>query len=212
MPVGQAVIAISDVFAGTAARPSRLLRVPRLSAAARGRGIEHAFDEPDHLGGCRGVAQRLRRSPGAPAPGPGWTAASCARRRRPPARRSGTPGRPGRRWRRSRPAARNRANAIDASRTAVDRQCGIAMPPGRPVADCASRASAACTSAVAVIGAAGVGDQGGEPRDHRLLVGARVDVEQDQVGTDDRCVSRGCLGGLYHGALRRVSVGTGRPP
>ena len=38
---------------------------------------------------------------------------------------------------------RNRANAMDASCTAADRQCGMAIPPGNPVADWASRASAA---------------------------------------------------------------------
>src|SRR6516164_5391772 len=34
----------------------------------------------------------------------------------------------------------NRAKPIDAALTCGERQCGIAMPPDRPVADCASRA------------------------------------------------------------------------
>ena len=37
----------------------------------------------------------------------------------------------------------SRANPIDAVSTCGERQCGIAMPPGSPVADCSSRAIAA---------------------------------------------------------------------
>ena len=55
------------------------------------------------------------------------------------------------------------------------------MPPGRPVADWPSRAMAAAVQAVAIGGPAGGGDHGGQPADDRLLVGAGVDVEQDQV-------------------------------
>ena len=40
-------------------------------------------------------------------------------------------------------AGRTRAKAMDGSRTAEDRQCGIAIPPGSPVADWASRSRAA---------------------------------------------------------------------
>lgn len=43
----------------------------------------------------------------------------------------------------------SRANPRDADETASARQWGIAIPPGSPVADCASRASAASTSPAA---------------------------------------------------------------
>ena len=60
----------------------------------------------DDLVGCSTRRAATRRTPAAPARGPGWTAASCARRRRLPGRRSGTPDRRGRRARRSRRVAR----------------------------------------------------------------------------------------------------------
>ena len=40
----------------------------------------------------------------------------------------------------------SRANPIDAVSTYGERQCGIAMPPGSPVADCSSRAIAAAVN------------------------------------------------------------------
>ncbi len=40
----------------------------------------------------------------------------------------------------------SRANPIEAVSTYGERQCGIAMPPGSPVADCSSRAIAAAIS------------------------------------------------------------------
>jgi hypothetical protein len=55
----------------------------------------------------------------------------------------------------------SRANAIDALSTYGDRQCGIAMPPH-------------------------VGEPVDEPADHGLLIAIYVDVEQDQIGVDDR--------------------------
>ncbi len=114
-------------------------------------GLTHAVDEVDDLVGRGRIAQRLRRNPCAPARGPGWTAASCARRRRLPGPRSGTPDRRVRRVRRSRPAGFSRANPIDAVSTYGERQCGIAMPPGSPVADCSSRAIAARDQPVGVV-------------------------------------------------------------
>ena len=41
----------------------------------------------------------------------------------------------------------SRAKPIEAVSTCGERQCGIAMPPGRPVADCSSRAMAAADAA-----------------------------------------------------------------
>ena len=79
----------------------------------------------------------------------------------------------------------SRANPIDGVDTAADRQCGMAMPPGNPVADCASRASAAALRAFAVGHPSALGEPAGEPVDDRLLVGACVDVEEHQIGTDD---------------------------
>ena len=142
MPVGQAVIATSVFGLSAACFGGRRWR---RAAAAFGR-VDHPVDQGDHLVGRRRVAQRLRRSPCAPAHGRGWTAASCARPRRNPGRRSGTRGRPGRRVRRSRPPGCSRANPIEALSTYGERQCGIAMPPGRPVADWSSRAMAAAIS------------------------------------------------------------------
>ena len=81
-------------------------------------------------------------------------------------------------------------------------------------------AAADCTPAVTDLGewdletfriyqtSAGVSDQTGQPPDHRLLVGAEVGVEKNQVGTDDRL--GGILGGIVHSAPSgRVSAGTG---
>ena len=75
----------------------------------------------------------------------------------------------------------SRANPIEAVSTYGERQCGIAMPPGSPVADCSSRAIAAAIEPVGVAGAAGVGEPVDEPGDDRLLVAACVDVEQHQI-------------------------------
>ena len=55
------------------------------------------------------------------------------------------------------------------------------MPPGRPVAEVASRARTSSTSWSDVGGAAGVGDDGGEGADHFVLVGAEVGVEAHQI-------------------------------
>ena len=75
----------------------------------------------------------------------------------------------------------SRAKPIVGVSTYGERQCGIAMPPGRPVADCPSRAMAARDQSVGVGGASGVGEAAAEAADHGLLVGAGVDVEQDQI-------------------------------
>ena len=75
------------------------------------------------------------------------------------------------------------------------------MPPGSPVADCSSRAIAAAEQAVGVGGASGIGETLHEPADHRLLVFACVDVEQDQIGVDDRG------GGAGHGITFVLVVG-----
>lgn len=48
-------------------------------------------------------------------------------------------------------AGARRAKASDAVETAADRQWGIAMPPGRPVADCDSLAEAASATAAASV-------------------------------------------------------------
>ena len=140
MPVGQAVIAtrvFGFVGSGLLGRGGGLRLVG---------GVEHLVDEGDDLVGCRRVAQRLRRSPCAPARAPGWTAASCARRRRASgaairnARSAGPSGAP------KSTGGCSRANPMDAVSTCGERQCGIAMPPGNPVADCSSRAIAAAIS------------------------------------------------------------------
>ena len=79
-----------------------------------------------------------------------------------------------------------RAKPIEAVSTYGDRQCGMAMPPGSPVADWASRAIAAATSPSASVVRPASASRPDEPADHRFLVGAGVHIEQHQVGVDDR--------------------------
>ena len=140
-----------------------------------------------------------RRSPCAPGRGRGWTAASCARRRRIRARRSGRRGRRGRRVRRSRPAGFSRAKPIEAVSTYGDRQCGMAMPPGSPVADWASRAIAARDSpSASVVRPAPASRLTSRPITVSLSAPASTS-SSDQVGVDDRL-----RGGAGHGDYFRV--------
>ena len=60
---------------------------------------------------------------------------------------------------------------------------------------------------VGVGGAAGVGEPADEAADHGLLVGAGVDVEQDQVGVDDGSGSGACHGDTFGWLLRTGGVG-----
>ena len=78
----------------------------------------------------------------------------------------------------------SRAKASVGSSTPAVRQCGMAMPPGRPVGEVASRAKASSTSWSASVGAAGVADDGGEGTDDVVLVGAEVGVQAHQVCGD----------------------------
>ena len=78
----------------------------------------------------------------------------------------------------------SRAKARVGSSTPVVRQWGIAMPPGRPVAEVASRAKASSTSWSTSVGAPGVAHEPGEGADHVVLVGAEVGVETHQVRSD----------------------------
>ncbi len=80
--------------------------------------------------------------------------------------------------------------------TAAVRQCGIAIPPGRPVADFDSRSSAARCSARRVTGAPGGGQQAGQSLDDGLLIGTGIDIQQHQIGADDREVRHGVTFGL----------------
>ena len=66
----------------------------------------------------------------------------------------------------------SRAKASVGSSTPAVRQWGMAMPPGRPVAEVSSRASASVDELVDVRGAAGVADDAGQRADHLVLVGA----------------------------------------
>ncbi len=91
----------------------------------------------------------------------------------------------------------SRANPIEAVSTYGERQCGIAIPPGSPVADCSSRAIAAAIRPSVSCGAAGVGEPVDEPADDGLLVAAGIDVEQDQIGVDDRLQSGACHGDTF---------------
>ena len=78
----------------------------------------------------------------------------------------------------------SRAKARVGSETPVVRQCGIAMPPGRPVLEVSSRANASAMSCSSVVGALGVVDDGGEATDHVGLVRAPAGVEPDQLCGD----------------------------
>ena len=78
----------------------------------------------------------------------------------------------------------SRAKASVGSVTCSERQCGMAMPPGRPVADWPSRAIASARRPAGSCGAAGGGDALGEPVDDVRRRGAEVGVEVDQVDGD----------------------------
>ena len=77
-------------------------------------------------------------------------------------------------------AGESRANASVGTSTCSVRQCGIAMPPGRPVADVASRARASSARPVGVAGAPGVGHLRGQRPDHLGLVTAQRHVQADE--------------------------------
>ena len=112
----------------------------------------------------------------------------------------------------------SRANARVGTSTAVERQCGIAMPPGRPVAEVASRASASSASRSGVRGAAGVGDRAASARITSVLSLPRDDVEADERRGDHlsdasvivpqfSCGSRGGCGRGELADLDEVGVG-----
>jgi hypothetical protein len=83
------------------------------------------------------------------------------------------------------------AVAIDASR-----QCGMAMPPGRPVGDWDSCARAAALSASTSGRAAICCEPVGQCVDDRIFGGAQIRVERDQLRADDRrCGTDRIIGG-----------------
>ena len=78
----------------------------------------------------------------------------------------------------------SRAKASVGTSTPAVRQCGIAMPPGRPVAEVDSRANASSMSWSLLVGSAGVVDDAGEGADDVVLVRAPVGAQPDEVGGD----------------------------
>ena len=79
-----------------------------------------------------------------------------------------------------------------------------------------------CDQAVGVVSAACVGEPADEPADDGLLVSTRIDVEQDQIGVDDRLGGGACHGdtfvlvvgeigaiGVTRTALRSICAGVG---
>ncbi len=78
----------------------------------------------------------------------------------------------------------SRANTSVGSSTPVVRQWGMAIPPGRPVAEVASRARASSASWLDIGRATHVARDPREGADHVVLVGPEICVETHQIRSD----------------------------
>ena len=200
MPVGQAVIA-TRVFGLSAAGFSARRRRLRLLG-----GVEHLVDERDHLVGRRRVAQRLDEvlaHQGAREAGQQLHVLGAAGFGRGDQERQvgGAVGRAevdGR----LQPRETDRRR-VDVRRAAVRDRDAAGQPGGR-LFFAGHRGGG---QSVGVGGAPGVGEPADEAADHGLLVGARVDVEQNQAGVDDGSGSGAGHGDTFGWLLRTGGLG-----
>ncbi len=186
MPVGHAVTATSVLaFSGAAG-------FGRLRGAGR---VEHAVDQFDHLVGGRRVAQRLdevlahqrTREAGQQLHVLGAAAFGGRDQERQvggPVGRAEVDGG-------LQPREPDRCG-VDVRRAAVRDRDAAGQPGGRLFL----ARHRGGDQAVGVGGATGGCQPVDEPADHRLLVGAGVDVEQHQIGGDDRMI-RACHGDTF---------------
>ena len=186
MPVGQAVIATSVLGCSASGASAGFARRRGLRGRCGRRGrVDHAVDQPttssgvdalrsDSTNSLRTSARaRLDSSFMCSAPPASGAAIRKARSAGPSGAPKSTGG--------LQPGETDRGG-VDVRRAAVRDRDAAGQPGGR-LGFARHRGG---DQSLGVGGAPGVGEPVDEPADHRLLVGAGVDVEQDQIGVDDR--------------------------